>query len=279
MKISIAKSYGFCWGVRRALDIAESIDNENKKVNVLGRLIHNPQEVERLNKKGIHIKENLDDISEGTVVITSHGVPDSTIENVKNNGFEVVDTTCPLVKSVHNITKNFDKKGYKTIVYGDKNHIEVKGIGGNLSSYIVIKKPEELPENLNLDDNYILVSQTTMAVDEFLKVAEELKIRMPNLKIVDTICAPTKERQSAARELAKQVGLMIVVGGYMSSNTKKLAAVSSEFVETHHIERSEELNHEWFIGKSHVGITAGASTPDYVVEQVRKRIEEQCKAV
>ncbi len=278
MKISIAKSYGFCWGVRRALDIAESIDKENKKVNVLGRLIHNPQEVERLNKKGIRITENLDGISEGTVVITSHGVPDSTIESVKTKGFEVVDTTCPLVKSVHNITKNFDKKGYKTIIYGDKNHIEVKGIGGNLSSYIVIKNPDELPE-INPDDNYILVSQTTMAVDEFLKVAAELKIRMPNLKIVDTICAPTKERQNAARELAKQVDLMIVVGGYMSSNTKKLAAVSSEFVETHQIERAEELKQEWFTGKNHVGITAGASTPDYVVEQVKKRIEEQCKIV
>src|SRR3989338_8476289 len=263
MKISIAKSYGFCWGVRRAIDIAESIDGREKGVNVLGRLIHNPQEVERLNKIGIQIKENIGEISGKTVIITSHGVPDSTIENAKTKGFNVVDTTCPLVKSVHNITKNFDKKGYKIIIYGDKNHIEVKGIGGNLSSYIVIKNHDELPEP-NPDDNYLLVSQTTMAVDEFLKVAQELKKKIPNLKVVDTICAPTKKKQSSARELSKQVDIMIVVGGYMSSNTKKLAAVSSEYVETHHIERPEEIKKEWLTGKNHVGITAGASTPDYV---------------
>ncbi len=273
MKISIAKSYGFCWGVRRAIDIAESIGDRENGVNVLGRLIHNPQEVERLNKIGIQIKENIGEISGKTVVITSHGVPDSTIENAKTKGFSVVDTTCPLVKSVHNITKNFDKKGYKTIINRDKNHIEVKGIGGNLSSYIVLKKAEELPE-VNPDGNFLLVSQTTMAIDEFNKVADELKKRLPNLKVVDTICAPTKERQSAAKELSQQVDIMLVVGGYMSSNTKKLAQVCSEFIETRHIERADELKGEWFAGKEHVGITAGASTPDYVVNSVAEKIRE-----
>lgn len=272
MMITIAKSYGFCWGVRRALDIAEAIDNSSTKVSVLGRLIHNPQEVERLNKKGIEIKEKLDDIGNGTVVITSHGVSDSTIENVKNKGFNVVDTTCPLVKSVHNITKNFDKKGYNIIIYGDKNHVEVKGIRGNISKSIVVKNPEDI---IGIDPNgeYLLVSQTTMAIDDFNKVANVLKKKIPSLKVVDTICMPTKERQSAAKELAQEVDIMIVVGGYMSSNTKKLASVCSEFVETHHIERAEELKNEWFIGKEHVGITAGASTPDYVVKEVVERIK------
>ena len=272
MKISIAKSYGFCWGVRRALDIAESLDNA-KKVNVLGRLIHNPQEVERLNKKGISIKENINEIAEGQVVITSHGVPDSTIENVKQKGFDVVDTTCPLVKSVHNITKNFDKKGYTTIIYGDKNHIEVRGITGNITKSIVIKSADEIGV-INTNEEYILVSQTTMAVDEFKILADELKKKINNLRIVDTICMPTKERQLSAKELAKEVDIMIVIGGYMSSNTKKLAEVSKEFVETHHIERAEEIKLEWFNGIEHVGITAGASTPDYVVKEVAERIKK-----
>ncbi|MEK6808245.1 MAG: 4-hydroxy-3-methylbut-2-enyl diphosphate reductase, partial [Nanoarchaeota archaeon] len=242
------------------------------KVSVLGRLIHNPQEVKRLNSKGIDIKENLNDIDGGTVVITSHGVSDSTIELVKSKGYKVVDTTCPLVRSVHNITKNFDKRGYITIIYGDKEHVEVKGISGNLSKSIVIKHANQLTE-IDQEQNYLLVSQTTMEIDEFNNVSEELKKKIRNLKVVDTICLPTKERQSSARELAQEVDMMIVVGGYMSSNTKKLSQVCSEYVETHHIERFEEINKEWFIGKEHIGITAGASTPDYVVNAIVEGIK------
>ena len=258
--------------MRRAIDIAESLDNTKTKVYVLGRLIHNPQEVERLNKKGISIRESLNAIDNGTVVITSHGMPDSTIEGVKQKGFNVVDTTCPLVKSVHNITKNFDKKGYTTIIYGDKNHIEVKGIIGNLTKSIVIRYADEIRE-FNPNENYLLISQTTMAVDEFNSIAEKLKEKIKNIRVVDTICMPTKERQESAKQLAQEVDIMIVIGGYMSSNTKKLASVSGEFVETHHIERAEELNMEWFKGKVRVGITAGASTPDYVVKQVVELIK------
>ncbi len=272
MKITIAENSGFCFGVKRALEEAKKLENK-KNVYVLGKLIHNPQVVKGLEKKGIKSIENIDNLEKGSIVVVSaHGVPDKLIEKLKKEGFDVVDSTCPLVRKVHDITKGAETGGYKVIILGDKEHTEVKGIAGNLKDPVILSDISDT-DSLDMEGKYCLVSQTTQNVEKFNKLIDELKILVKDLKVYDTICIPTKQRQQSSVDLAKKSDLMLVLGGKISANTKKLAQRCSEFTETHHIETEEELKKEWFKGKEHIGITAGASTPDYIINKVVDRIE------
>ena len=276
MKISIAENAGFCFGVRRAIDNIENMKKLNKKnIYVLGKLIHNPQVVKDLENQGVKSIDNTEDIDKDcTIVITAHGVPDKKISEIKEKGFEVIDLTCPLVKKVHNITKQAEKQGYKVIIFGDKDHIEVKGIKGNLKDAIIISNLNDI-KKLDPKSKYFLVSQTTQNVTKFNSIVEYLKKLINNMEVCDTVCMPTKKRQSSSVELAKKSDLMIVIGGKISANTKKLAQRCSEFAETKHIETEKELKKEWFKGKNNVGITAGASTPDYIIKKVIDRIKNE----
>ena len=219
--------------------------------------------------------ENSDNIGENsTIIISAHGIPDKTIEELKNKNLEVIDCTCPLVKKVHNLTKDAEKQGYTIIIFGDKEHTEVKGIKGNLKNTIIISDISEI-KNLDKNKKYCLVSQTTQSVEKFNKLVEELKKSIRDLRICDTICIPTKQRQSSSIELAKKSDLMLVIGGKISANTKRLAQICSQLTETYHIETEKELKKEWFKGKEHIGITAGASTPDSIINKVIDRIKNE----
>jgi 4-hydroxy-3-methylbut-2-enyl diphosphate reductase len=265
MKIKLAEESGFCFGVKKALDRVNAIENK-EDVYVLGKLIHNPQVIEELKKQGINFIENIEEIEKGTLVISAHGISDNIIEKAKEKNLAIIDTTCPLVKNVHNITKNLEKQGYKIIIFGDKEHTEVKGIKGNLKDPIIISNIAEL-DNLN-QGKYALVSQTTQDIIKFNEISERLKEKIRDIIISDTICSATKLRQQNAKQLAKEVDLMLVIGGYNSSNTKRLKEICSKIIETKHIESKEELKREWFENKENIGITAGASTPEKVIKEV-----------
>ena len=269
MKIRLAEESGFCFGVKKALDRINSIEDK-KDVYVLGKLIHNPQAIEELKKEGIKFVEEVGEVDNGTLVISAHGVSEEVIWEAKGKGLKIIDTTCPLVKNVHNITKNLEKQGYRIIIYGDKEHTEVKGIKGNLKEPIIMSDVSELD---NLDDGrYALVSQTTQDVVKFNEISEKLKEKVKDLIVSDTICSATKLRQENAGKIAKEVELMIVIGGYNSANTKRLRDICSEIVETKHIESADELDKKWFDGKENMGVTAGASTPEKVIKEVVDRM-------
>jgi (E)-4-hydroxy-3-methyl-but-2-enyl pyrophosphate reductase len=264
MKIKLAGESGFCFGVKKALDRISSI-KDKKGAFVLGKLIHNPQVISKLKEEGLIFTDNLDEITR-TLIISAHGASDDILKIAEQKNLNLIDTTCPLVKNVHNITKNLEAQGYTIIIFGDKNHTEVKGIKGNLNNPIIISSLSEL--DAVKQGKYALVSQTTQDVEAFNKIAQELKIKNPDLVVSDTICYATKSRQKNAKELAKEVDLMLVIGGHDSANTRRLRNICEKIVETKQIESYRDIKKEWFQNKNIIGLTAGASTPKAVIEEV-----------
>ncbi len=295
MRIVIAKESGFCFGVRRALDKINSLTTDrSKQIYVLGELIHNRDIINNLKKKGIVFIDNLKKIKktkkinkknkkenktkEKVLVISAHGVSDKVLAEAKKRGLKIVDTTCPLVRRVHHITKKLEKDGYRIIIFADKTHTETKGIKGNLSFPIIIEKLSEL-NKINIENSrnkkyrkYALVFQTTQDLELLEKINSLAKKKIKNIKVIDTICSATKARQKSAKELARKVDMMLVVGGYNSANTKRLRQICSRIVKTKHIENENQLKKSWFKGKKRIGITAGASTPEETILKVVKNI-------
>lgn len=271
MKISLAKNSGFCFGVRKALDEVEKIENK-EGVYILGHLIHNKQVINDLRKKGIKIIDDIDSVNKGTIVISAHGIPDKLKGEIKKKNMKIIDTTCPLVEKVHKITKGLEKQGYNIIIFGDKEHTEVKGIAGNLNNPSIINDGSEIND---FNKKYALVSQTTKNQEEFDEIAKKLKSKVKELKVEDTICLATKQRQASSIELAKKSDIMIVVGGKISSNTIRLKEICSNYCETKHIETEKELKSEWFLNKEKIAVTAGASTPDWIIDEVIDKIENE----
>lgn len=278
MKILQAKAMGNCFGVRNALKTA--LQEKNKgNLTILGQLVHNPQTVKKLLDYGIYMINSfkeIDQIKTKRVMVTAHGASEKLITYLKEKGFEVEDATCPLVSYVHKTIKNMVRKGLFPVVLGHPEHVEVKGIIGDLSEYFVVYSEKDLEALVKLGKPRLgIVSQTTNQPE----VADALvnKIRaLPGIEYVEfenTVCKPTRERQKAVHELAEKVNLMIVIGGFNSSNTKKMVKICEERnLPCHHIETAEELEPSWFEGFETVGITAGTSTPDEVIEEVYQSI-------
>ena len=269
MKILMADSYGFCFGVKRAIDIAMSEAGKGK-VSILGNLVHNQQVVDKFNALGI-LEIDRPEEADGTVIITAHGIADSALEELKSKGIKVINTTCPFVEKVHNISKQLEKEGHTIIVIGDAGHTEVKGIIGNLKKPIVIAKPEDI-EQLPHFNKAAVVSQTTQEEENFNLITKELKKQVDQLIIKNTICPATAERQKAAKELSKKADLMIIIGGKKSANTKRLFEICNDITQSRYIQSADDLKQEWFTNAKTVGITAGASTPDWVITNVVKEI-------
>jgi 4-hydroxy-3-methylbut-2-enyl diphosphate reductase len=274
MRVTVARSLGTCFGVQDAIDLALD-ESHGDNLTIIGQLVHNPQTVEDLRLKGIHIVDKLDaSIKSSTVMITAHGAPESRRKLADAMGYRVLDATCPLVHRVHKAIDEFVKAGYHPVVIGQEEHVEVRGIVGDLKEYTVILDESEI---YKLDGRRRLgiVSQTTQQIHFVTRLVEKIRQTYPDVevKFVDTVCQPTKDRQVAVRELAREVDLMIVIGGYNSSNTMKLKKVCEEMgVTAYHIERKEEIDPCMFEGKEHVGITAGTSTPRKVIEEVYEAI-------
>ena len=274
MTIEKAKSYGFCFGVKRAVEIAE----ESKNAVTLGPLIHNPLEIERL-AKNYNVKhiESIEDIDNGVkrVIVRTHGIPKDKLHKLKEKNVEIIDATCPFVKKPQEIVEEMSKLGYDIVIFGDKNHPEIQGVMSYSvhNRVYVVLSPKEL-ENIKLKERIATVAQTTRKIKDYLEITNYLIQRHKEVRVFNTICNATFENQDAVRELAKKADIMIIIGGKNSSNTKQLYNIAKEFCEAYLVESEEELKKEWFKGKKHCGISAGASTPEWLVEKIISRIKE-----
>lgn len=273
--IIIAKSAGFCFGVKKAVERVYELLDSGEKIAVLGELIHNKSVIDDIEKKGAC---TIDDLSlcdaDKTLVIRTHGVGRSVTDSAKEKAYNVVDLTCPYVKAIHNIVYEKSGEGKTIVIAGDKNHPEVLGImGWSQSDCYVVNTPDEAKE-LKID-NVCLVAQTTINRNVFEDICEQIKKSCTNVEINDTICASTRKRQIEANELSKQCDIMFVVGGRSSSNTKKLYEICKKNCEkTYFIESFEEIPQNINYKNKKIGITAGASTPNGIIGEVAKTMEE-----
>jgi len=271
MKVHLAEHAGFCFGVKRAIDIATKLIGQ-ENVYTLGPLIHNPQVIEDLEKNGIRCIEDLTEIPGGKVIIRAHGVPPQIMRKAQESGLEVIDATCPYVKKVHSLTQELQEKKYQVIIFGEKEHPEVIGVRGNSENAIVIENLEEA-QKLGSYESMGVVSQTTQSREKFETLIEELKNHAKNLTVYNTICDATEKRQQSATDLAKKVDLMIVLGGLNSGNTRRLAELCNKETTTIHVEKFSDIEKKVLEGKETVGITAGASTPDYLIKELIRELE------
>ncbi len=278
MKIQLASSYGFCFGVKRAIEIAE----EHRGSVTYGPLIHNKDEIDRL-KKGfnIDIARDLKDIqTDDAVVIRTHGIPKHELAILKKQDYKVIDATCPYVTTPQNIVEKMSEEGYSIVIFGDKDHPEIKGVvsyAKEQDDAFIVLEPEEL-EALPLRGKVAVVSQTTKKPEDFAKIVTALMSTRKEIRVFNTICNATFENQDAASELAKEADIMVVIGGKHSSNTKQLHSICQrDCGDSYLIENEQELHLEWFEDKKLCGISAGASTPDWIVQNVIDAIQEMKK--
>jgi 4-hydroxy-3-methylbut-2-enyl diphosphate reductase len=279
VKFYTTVSAGFCFGVKRAIDIAIKTSKQHNDVYTLGPLIHNPQEVKRLEELGIKPVEDIGTISSGTLVYRSHGVTTEEAKNAAKKGLNIIDATCPFVTRSQKLVRTLTKKGFHVVIVGDAKHPEVK----SLLSYAmphqvtVVKSPEELPPVWNTKKLAVL-AQTTQSMENFKKIISVLLDGVYELAIYNTICDATKIRQDESATLAKMVDVMVVIGGFNSSNTNKLANICKAInPNTYHVEHEDQIKKEMLIGAKKVGITAGASTPIWLIKDVLKRLKEISK--
>ena len=279
-EVILAKSAGFCFGVKRAVDTVYE-QTGKKNVYTFGPIIHNEEVVKDLEKKGVFVintMEELDDITEGTVIIRSHGVSSAVYEALRKKGVEIVDATCPFVLKIHNIVKQESANGKQIVIIGNEKHPEVEGIMGWSKTQVHVVDTVEKAQNLQLDPQreVCIVSQTTFNYNKFKELVEIISEKGYNIIIRNTICNATEERQTEAREIAKRVDAMIVVGGSSSSNTRKLYEIcKNECIDKYYIQTLNDLDMT-SLGKADcIGITAGASTPNNIIQEVYTNVRTE----
>jgi (E)-4-hydroxy-3-methyl-but-2-enyl pyrophosphate reductase len=276
MEIFLADKAGFCFGVKRAISTAYEAAGTGH-VYCLGPLIHNPQEVERLRMMGVETVTDFTTLKSGdSLIIRSHGVPPRILNQARDMGLTIIDLTCPFVSKAQRDAEVLQKEGYQVVVVGEKKHPEVQSILGYAGENAVVVETVEDIEELTFQNRLGIVAQTTQSYSNFSEIVLRLLRLSKELKVYNTICSSTKERQEAARILASRVDVMLVVGGRNSANTTRLASLCrQEGKPTYHIEVADEIRTEWLEGISTVGVTAGASTPDWVVEGVLERLKQE----
>lgn len=280
IEIKIAWHSGFCFGVREAIKKATEVASSSPlPTKTYGPLIHNPQEIERLTEEyGIESVEDLDKYSTGNLVIRAHGIPPEDYEKAMVNSLNIIDATCRFVKDVQEYAVEFCKRGYELFVIGDEKHAEVRGIVGHARHHVpgcAIHVVSDLGDIIEKACGRVaIVFQTTQDFSKYKRIEQYIKTKGLKWKIKNTICGATRSNQYAADELARMTDLMIVVGGRNSGNTRRLAEICARHTRTKHIETADELKPEWFQGVREVGITAGASTPQWLVDDIIERINE-----
>lgn len=274
MRVEVARYAGVCYGVERALKLAEEAAKSGTQVHTLGPLIHNPQAVDALRAKGVEVAGCLDEVDEGTLVIRSHGVDPAIIEQADDKGLDVVDATCPHVSKAHEAARVLKGEGYSIVIVGESDHPEVEGIMAHAGGEaIVVETASELPQRLPSRRIGVVV-QTTQSLSRLEEVVSALLPRTSELRVVNTICSATGKRQQSAQELAESVDAIVVVGGRNSGNTTRLVDICSAVnPRVIHVETADELDPAWFAGAEVVGVTAGASTPDEQIRGVIAAIE------
>lgn len=273
-KIVIADEAGACYGVRRALDmVRKAADEAEGEVHTLGPLIHNPQVVADLAARGVTVVEDPRQVAGSTLLMRTHGVTPQVERTAREAGVHVLDATCPYVKKAHVAAERLEREGYQVVLVGEAGHPEVEGTLGHAPSAVVVGFAEEL-DGVKVGRRVGVVVQTTQTQACLASVVDALLTRAEEVRVVNTICEATSERQDAAARLAREADVMVVIGGRNSANTTHLAQICAERCpHTHHIETADELNPTWFQGARLVGITAGASTPGEQIDAVRIAIE------
>jgi len=273
MEVKLATHYGFCFGVKRAIKIAQ----EHKNSATMGPLIHNQKEIDRLNNDySVGLYNSLDDVKDkDTVIIRTHGITKNDLDKLKEKkDVDVINATCPFVTTPQQIVKNMSEEQYSIVLFGDENHPEVKGVKSYGDDVHVVLTTQEL-ENVNFKYKKIAtVAQTTRKKEVYLEIVNYLIQKYTEIRVFNTICDATFENQAATRDLAKKVDIMIVIGGKNSSNTKQLFLIAKENCnDSYLIEDEKELDPLWFTNKKLCGVTAGASTPDWIIQNVVDKIE------
>jgi len=274
MKILITRGAGFCFGVKRAIDIAFSLSEKKKEgIYTYGPLIHNPQVVEKLREKGIAPTEDIHKKDICALIIRTHGMSIDLMEKALNAGYEIIDATCPFVKKAQHYAKLLSEDGFQVIILGDRGHPEVKGLVSYAGGDVIVNDgKEDLPD---LKSRVGIVVQTTQPLEGLRKLMGRVIERAKEMKVYNTICNSTALRLEETEEMAGKVDVMVVVGGKNSANTTQLANLCISIpVKTYHVETAGELRPEWFEGVKKVGITAGASTPDWIIHAVKERIKD-----
>lgn len=282
MQIRVAEHKGFCFGVRRAVKLAYRTLEGKQKVCSLGSLIHNPQVVKQLSRKGLKVVESLDGIKNGTVVIRSHGFSPHLIEKAKKSGLGLVDATCPFVKKAHDILKKLKGKGYTIVVIGDKKHPEVEALVGFAGNDVVVIEKEAQVRGLKLSARKIgVIAQTTQSRENFSKVVGRLVEKgVFEMRVFDTICDDTIKRQISAENIAASCDLMLILGGRMSANNRRLAQICARTgTRTYHIETAGQINPAWLDRVKSVGLAGGASTPDWIIEEAIDKLRIYAKTL
>jgi len=277
MEIFIAKSSGFCFGVKRAINMADSCARETPgEIYTLGPIIHNPQVVKMLEESsGVHAKDSVDDVAAGTIIIRSHGVRLDEMQKAREKGLNVIDATCPFVKKAQELVSRLSAEGYTVVVAGEKDHPEVKGLISYGSSDIRVADSHEALMDMPRTKKIGIIAQTTLPIEKLEDVVSACLLKATELKVFNTICNATSIRQKESAELARRVDVMVVVGGRNSANTRRLAEICRSIREkTYHIEVAGDIDPAWFNGARSVGVTSGASTPDWVIDNAVVRIRE-----
>ncbi len=279
MIVKLARKRGFCFGVEDAIELAQRTlsDNGGGAVVALGPVIHNRQVVDQLERAGLNQSGNLDQLAAGTtVLIRSHGVSPETLEDVSSRGLNIVDATCVLVKRAQNVVKQLHEEGYQVVMIGDPNHPEVKGVIGYAPDVIVLDRGDDIDAKLPPRREKLgIVAQTTHAPEHVADMIGEIARRpFRELKIVNTLCLEVIRRQEAARELCQEVDVMFVLGGLHSANTQEMAKLCREAgMETYHLETWDQFERKMVEGKKVVGVTAGASTPEWIIADFVQKLE------
>jgi 4-hydroxy-3-methylbut-2-enyl diphosphate reductase len=272
LDVKKAREFGLCFGVRRAIKIIDKAAREYQEIATLGPIVHNRLVVAKLADAGIKVVNELDQVHDSVIAITSHGVSPQLLLQMQARKLQVIDTTCPIVRSAQKAAKKLAQAGLRVIIFGEATHPEVKGLLGWAGSNAGATLNGAEIANLELPPRLGIISQTTQSHTKFVEFINEVtRAVFPDvleLRIINTLCRETQKRQEAAVELAGESDLMIVVGGHNSANTQRLAEVCSPIVETHLIETAAEIEKDWLLKKHHIGVTAGASTPDEAIEEV-----------
>lgn len=278
MQIKLAKKYGFCFGVKRAIKLAE----RNPGAITFGPLIHNEREIKRLEDSyNVFVQNNTEDVQPNQdVIIRTHGITKQDLKTLQEKGVKITDATCPFVIKPQRIAQEMSEKGYVVVIFGDASHPEIKGVMSySVSKPIVVASLEELKELIEsgyrLPKKVALISQTTKQTQKFLDIANFLISHCYEARVFNTICNATFDNQEAVRELSSEVDVMVIVGGKTSSNTKQLLNIAQLACKDSYLVQDEkDLDPEWFVDKKLCGIAAGASTPDWIVQQVCRAIEK-----
>ncbi len=273
MEIILARQAGFCFGVKRATQMAFEAADKGGQTFTLGPIIHSPQVVQKLEDMGVKVLKELSELESGTIIIRSHGVTSAELEEAVRKELEIVDATCPFVKKAQEHVQSLSTAGYDVVVVGDADHPEVQGIVSYAKGRVYVVGSGEEAARLPRMSMVGVVAQTTQSFENLEDVVRQCLRLGSELRVFHTICDATAVRQEAAKELARQVDCVIVIGGFNSGNTKRLAEVCAELQpHTHHIETAQQLDSTWFDGVERVGVTAGASTPKWLIDEVLERI-------